>query len=131
MLKSLLLDQRFLRGLGNIYADESLFRAGLHPAAIAVRLNREQAQRLYDAIRETLNEAIASGGSSISSYSDAEGRRGWFQQAHQVYQREGELCGRCGARYGSNIRRIVIASRSTHFCPRCQKSPRRARRPVP
>jgi formamidopyrimidine-DNA glycosylase len=128
MLKSLLLDQRFLRGLGNIYADESLFRAALHPKAIAAGLNNSQARALYRAIRETLQEAIASGGSSISSYADAEGRRGWFQQAHQVYGRECDRCVRCGKRHGTKIRRIVIASRSTHFCPRCQRAPRRKSR---
>jgi formamidopyrimidine-DNA glycosylase len=120
MLKSLLLDQRFLRGLGNIYADESLSRAGLQPAAIGARLSRHRAARLYDAIRETLTEAIALGGSSISSYVDAEGRQGWFQQVHQVYGRTGEPCLRCGG----PIRRMVIASRSTHYCPRCQRAGR-------
>jgi formamidopyrimidine-DNA glycosylase len=121
MVKSLLLDQRFLRGLGNIYADESLFRAGIHPAAIAARLNRERASRLYDGIRETLAHAIELGGSSISDYVDAQGRAGWFQLEHQVYRRTGEACLRCG----SLIRRMVIASRSTHFCPRCQRGPKR------
>ena len=121
MMKSLLLDQRFLRGIGNIYADESLFRAGIHPAAIASRLNRARAARLYDGIRETLAHAIERGGSSISDYVDAQGRSGWFQLEHQVYQRTGEACPRCG----SLIRRMVIASRSTHFCPRCQRGPKR------
>jgi formamidopyrimidine-DNA glycosylase len=116
MVKSLLLDQRFLRGLGNIYADESLFRAGIHPAAIGAHLSRPRATRLYEAIRETLTQAIELGGSSISSYMDAQGRRGWFQQVHQVYQRTGEKCFRCGAR----VCRMVIAGRSTHFCPHCQ-----------
>ncbi|MBI3935203.1 MAG: bifunctional DNA-formamidopyrimidine glycosylase/DNA-(apurinic or apyrimidinic site) lyase [Acidobacteria bacterium] len=118
MLKSLLLDQHFLRGLGNIYADESLSRAGLHPAAIGGRLRRPQVARLYEAIRETLRQAIELGGSSISDYVDAQGRSGWFQQAHQVYGRTGEPCFRCGSR----IRRMVIVSRSTHFCPRCQQA---------
>jgi formamidopyrimidine-DNA glycosylase len=122
MLKSLLLDQRFLRGLGNIYADESLFLAGIHPAALSVRLNRQQARRLYDGIRKTLARAIAAGGSSIANYVDGLGNSGYFQHEHQVYQRTGEPCLRCGSR----IRKMVIASRSTHFCPRCQ----RAGRPV-
>ena len=117
MLKSLLLDQHFLRGLGNIYADESLFRAGIHPAALASRLSRRRALRLYEAIRATLSQAIAQGGSSISNYVDAEGRRGWFQLRHQVYRRTGLPCFGCGAR----IRKMTVASRSTHFCPRCQK----------
>ena len=118
MLKSLLLDQRFLRGLGNIYADESLFRAGLHPAALAARLSRQQARRLYDAIRETLTLAIAAGGSSIANYVDGLGNTGYFQHEHQVYQRTGEPCLQCG----SPIRKTILASRSTHFCPRCQRS---------
>ena len=121
MLKSLLLDQRFLRGLGNIYADESLFRAGIHPAALGARLSHEQALRLYRAIRSTLRDAIELGGSSISSYVNAAGRPGRFQQVHQVYQRTGERCFRCG----SPIRRCVIASRSTHYCPGCQRGGRR------
>ena len=129
MLKSLLLDQHFLRGLGNIYADESLNRAGLHPAAIGARLSPQRAAVLHKAIRETLTQAIALGGSSISSYVDAEGRPGWFQQVHQVYGRTGERCFRCG----SLIRCLVIASRSTHYCPRCQRAgrPRPRRVAVP
>jgi len=125
MLKSLLLDQRFLRGLGNIYADESLFRARLHPAALAARLNREQARRLYHGMRETLRLAIAAGGSSISDYVDGFGNAGYFQHEHQVYRRTGQPCVRCG----SLIRKIVIASRSTHFCPRCQRAGRPVVRP--
>ncbi|HWP84265.1 MAG TPA: bifunctional DNA-formamidopyrimidine glycosylase/DNA-(apurinic or apyrimidinic site) lyase [Terriglobia bacterium] len=118
MLKSLLLDQRFLSGLGNIYADETLSRARLHPAAIGARLTRRQAAALHQAMGDVLREAIALGGSSISDYADAEGRQGWFQQEHQVYGRQGEPCFRCGTR----IRRIIIASRSTHYCPRCQRA---------
>jgi formamidopyrimidine-DNA glycosylase len=121
MLKSLLLNQHFLRGLGNIYADESLFRAGIHPAAIASRLSRRQALRLYEGIRETLSLAIAEGGSSISDYVDAAGRPGFFQLQHQVYQRAGEPCVRCGPRFGSRIRKMIISSRSTHYCSRCQR----------
>lgn len=117
MLKSLLLDQHFLRGLGNIYADESLFRARIHPAALAAGLTREQAKRLYRGIRETLRRAIAAGGSSISNYVDGLGNSGYFQHEHQVYRRTGQPCVRCGSR----IRRMLIASRSTHFCPRCQR----------
>ena len=120
MLKSLLLDQRFLRGLGNIYADESLFRARLHPASPAARLTSRQARRLYDGIRETLKLAIAAGGSSIANYVDGLGNSGYFQHEHQVYRRTFEPCFRCGSR----IRRMLIASRSTHFCPRCQRAGR-------
>ena len=121
MLKSLLLDQHFLRGLGNIYADESLFRARIHPTALAARLTREQAQRLYRGIRETLRQAIAAGGSSIANYVDGLGNAGYFQHEHQVYRRTGQPCLRCGCR----IQKILIASRSTHFCPRCQRGGRR------
>jgi len=116
-VKALLLDQKFLRGLGNIYADESLFRAGIHPLAVAGRLRRDRPRRLYEAIRQVLAEAIEKGGSSISDYVDADGRKGFFQIEHRVYQRAGEPCVACGA----PIRRILVAQRGTHFCPRCQK----------
>ena len=116
-VKALLLDQRFLRGLGNIYADEALFRAGIHPLAMASRLRGERARRLYDAIRAVLTEAIAAGGSSVSDYVDPEGRRGFFQFSHRVYQRTGEPCAICGAR----VRRVLVAQRSSHFCPDCQR----------
>jgi formamidopyrimidine-DNA glycosylase len=116
-IKPLLLNQAFVAGLGNIYADESLFAAGIHPLATAATLSRARAARLHQAIREILTEAIASGGSSISDYVDAQGRRGWFQVQHCVYGREGESCVRCG----SPIRKIVVAQRGTHFCPKCQK----------
>jgi formamidopyrimidine-DNA glycosylase len=116
-IKPLLLNQRFLRGLGNIYTDEALFRARIHPLAVAARLSRARVGRLHAAIQEVLGEAIASGGSSISDYVDAEGRRGWFQMQHRVYGKEGEPCPRCGA----PIRRIVVAQRGTHYCPQCQR----------
>jgi formamidopyrimidine-DNA glycosylase len=116
-LKALLLDQSFLRGLGNIYADESLFRAGIHPLALAARVTPERARRLYAAIRAVLQEAIAAGGSSISDYVDAQGRKGFFQFSHRVYRRTGEPCPGCG----TGIRRILVSQRSSHFCPKCQK----------
>jgi formamidopyrimidine-DNA glycosylase len=116
-IKPLLLNQAFLAGLGNIYVDESLFAAGIHPLASAARLSAARAARLHQAIREILTEAIAAGGSSISDYVDAEGRRGWFQVRHRVYGREGEACTVCG----TPVRKIVVAQRGTHFCPRCQK----------
>lgn len=116
-LKALLLDQRFVRGIGNIYADEALYRAGIHPLAIAARVRGERARRLYDAIVAVLTEAIAAGGSSISDYVDAEGRKGFFQFSHRVYQRTGKPCAACQ----TPIRRILVAQRSSHFCPRCQK----------
>ena len=116
-LKALLLNQSFLRGLGNIYTDEALFRAGIHPLAMAARLSRQRAHRLHAAIREVLTEAVASGGSSVSDYVDADGRPGWFQFQHRVYQRTGEPCVLCGA----PIRRILAAQRGTHYCPHCQR----------
>jgi formamidopyrimidine-DNA glycosylase len=116
-VKSLLLNQRFLRGVGNIYADEALFRAGIHPLAIANRLRADRARRLYEALQQVLREAIDAGGSSISDYVDARGRQGFFQFSHRVYQRAGEPCVSCG----TPIRRLVITQRSSHFCPRCQR----------
>lgn len=116
-IKALLLNQDFLRGLGNIYADEALFRAGIHPLARASRIRGERAQRLHEAITAVLTEAIAAGGSSISDYVDAQGRKGFFQLSHRVYQRTGEPCVTCGA----PIRRLLVAQRSSHFCPKCQK----------
>jgi formamidopyrimidine-DNA glycosylase len=116
-IKALLLNQTFVRGIGNIYADEALFRAGIHPLAVASRLNAARARRLYDAIAEVLTEAIDAGGSSISDYVDAQGRKGFFQFSHRVYQRTGEGCVVCG----TAIRRILVVQRSSHFCPRCQR----------
>jgi len=116
-IKALLLNQAFVRGLGNIYADEALFRAGIHPLAVACRLRKERARRLYDGMRAVLSEAIAAGGSSISDYVDAEGRKGFFQMEHRVYQLTGEPCAACG----TAIRRILVAQRSSHYCPKCQR----------
>ncbi len=116
-VKSLLLNQTFLRGVGNIYADEALFRAGIHPLAIANRLRGERARKLYEAVREVLREAIEAGGSSISDYVDAQGRKGFFQLQHRVYQRTGEPCVKCGTK----IRRVIVVQRSSHFCPKCQR----------
>jgi formamidopyrimidine-DNA glycosylase len=116
-IKALLLNQRFLRGVGNIYADESLFRAGIHPLAVACRLGGERPRRLYQALRLVLKEAIDAGGSSISDYVDAQGRSGFFQFSHRVYQRTGEPCVRCG----TLIRRLLVTQRSSHYCPKCQR----------
>jgi formamidopyrimidine-DNA glycosylase len=116
-IKALLLNQTFLRGIGNIYADEALFRAGIHPMAIASRLRPDRSRRLYDAIQAVLTEAIAAGGSSVSDYVDAEGRTGFFQFSHRVYQRTDEPCTVCG----TPIRRVLVTQRSSHFCPKCQK----------
>ncbi len=116
-LKSLLLDQKFLRGLGNIYVDEALFRARLHPLSIGALLSRPRLARLYGAIQELLGEAIAMGGSSVSDYVDGNGQRGRFQEFHRVYRRTGEPCLVCG----TPIERTLVAQRGTHFCPRCQR----------
>jgi formamidopyrimidine-DNA glycosylase len=119
-VKALLLDQTVLRGIGNIYADESLFRARLHPARIARNVDKEQLLELHRKVQEVLAEAIRSRGSSVSNYVDSEGNRGEFQLRHRVYQRDGKACFRCKA----IIRRIIVAGRSSHFCPRCQPAPR-------
>lgn len=114
-IKALLLRQDLVRGLGNIYADESLFRAGLRPRAR--RISRPRLRRLHAAVQAVLAEAIRAGGSSISDYVGADGERGWFQVQHRVYGREGKPCVACGAA----IRRVVVAGRSSCFCPRCQR----------
>lgn len=113
-IKNALLNQKLLRGLGNIYADESLFRAGIDPRAHA--LSRPRLRRLRHVIRAVLEEAIAAGGSSISDYVDSNGAPGWFHLQHRVYGRTGEPCLHCGR----PIRRLVLAGRSAHFCPVCQ-----------
>jgi formamidopyrimidine-DNA glycosylase len=116
-IKPVLLDQHVVRGLGNIYVDEVLHRARIHPTVIAATLSRARIERLRVAIREVLEAAIAAGGSSISDYVDAEGRPGSYQQQHQVYGRAGQPCAVCSA----PIRRVVVAQRGTHYCPRCQR----------
>jgi|SRR5215831_13062711 len=116
-IKSALLNQKLLGGVGNIYADEALFRAGIRPRRRAASLTREQLKKLNSSLRKVLNEAICLGGSSISDYVDAAGERGFFQVRHRVYGRAGEACVVCKA----PIKRVVIAGRSSHYCPRCQK----------
>jgi formamidopyrimidine-DNA glycosylase len=116
-IKSALLNQSLLSGIGNIYADESLFRAGVRPRRRAASLTRAELQRLYVAVQEVLNEAIAAGGSSVSDYVDSNGDAGFFQFQHRVYGREGEPCLVCR----TPIKRIVIAGRSAHYCSKCQK----------
>lgn len=116
-VKAALLNQSVFSGIGNIYADEALFRAGIHPRRRADRLSAGRAARLVQVIRELMAEAVAFRGSSVSDYVDTEGRRGSFQNRHQVYGREGLPCTRCG----TAVRRIVLAGRGTHYCPRCQR----------
>jgi formamidopyrimidine-DNA glycosylase len=115
-IKAALLNQRLLAGVGNIYADESLFRAGLRPSRRAGKLTRAELEGLRIALQSVLEEAIRAGGSSVSDYVDAEGERGFFQVEHRVYQRTGQPCKTCG----TAIRRILIAGRGTHYCPHCQ-----------
>ena|SRR5208282_1902389 len=116
-IKSALLNQKLLRGVGNIYADESLFRAGIRPRRRASAITRDQFAKLLGSVKAVLKEAIALGGSSISDYVDADGEEGFFQLQHRVYGREGEPCLVCK----TPIKRIVITGRSSHYCPKCQK----------
>ncbi len=115
-IKSALLNQKLLQGVGNIYADESLFRAGIRPRRQAGRLNGNELARLHAAVQTVLREAIALGGSSVSDYVDADGAKGFFQLEHKVYLRTGKPCLACQ----TPIRRIVVAGRGTHYCPSCQ-----------
>ena len=116
-VKALMLNQTFLAGMGNIYVDETLFAAGVHPLEKASRLGKIKAAAIHLHMREILTRAIRLGGSSISDYVDAEGNRGWFQLEHQAYGREGEPCRVCG----TPIRKITVIQRGTHYCPRCQR----------
>jgi len=116
-IKSALLNQKLLSGVGNIYADESLFRARVRPRRRAASLTRDELGRLYQTVQEVLKEAIALGGSSISDYVDSDGEEGFFQLQHRVYGREAEPCLVCR----TPVKRVVIAGRSAHYCPKCQK----------
>ena len=117
-IKEVLLDQSVLAGIGNIYASEALFRAGIHPRARAAELSAPAAQRLHDAIRDVLDEAIAHRGTTLLNFADAEGESGAFVDRLRVYDRAEESCLRCGG----PLRRIVQGQRSTYFCPRCQRT---------
>jgi formamidopyrimidine-DNA glycosylase len=116
-VKALLMDQRRIAGLGNIYVSELLFRAGVRPRRAAGRLTRAECARVVDASREILRAAIRDGGSSISDYRDGFGQFGCFQRSHQVYDRAGEACRTCGTK----IHGCVVVGRSTFHCPRCQR----------
>ena len=115
-IKSALLDQTVVAGLGNIYADESLFAAGIHPLTPANLLKKDQVSRLSRAIKTTLRRALRHRGSTLRNYRDANGDAGNFQKLHRVYGREGQPCRKCR----SPVQRIVLGGRSTHFCPSCQ-----------
>jgi formamidopyrimidine-DNA glycosylase len=119
-IKALLLDQSVLRGVGNIYADESLWRAKIHPARLGAQLSKAQAATLRRALQEILQKAIVMRGSSISDFLDAEGEPGDYQRHHRAYGREGKACQRCR----NAIRRGIVAGRSSYFCPKCQRAPR-------
>jgi formamidopyrimidine-DNA glycosylase len=119
-LKSVLLDQRVLAGVGNIYADEAIHAAALHPLTSANRLSPVELRRLRTALRRILKAAIAAGGSSVRDYRSVDGEIGDFQTRHRVYGRSGEKCRRCGG----TIKRIVVGGRSTFFCPACQRRKR-------
>jgi formamidopyrimidine-DNA glycosylase len=123
-IKALLLDQSVLRGVGNIYADESLWRARIHPLRRGTELSKKQAEMLRRVLQDVLRKAILARGSSISDFLDAEGEPGEYQRHHRVYGREGKRCYRCGAA----IRRVIVAGRSSHFCPKCQPAPRSRKR---
>ncbi len=120
-LKPLLLDGRGIAGIGNIYAIEALWRAGIHPLRAAGSLRPDEIVRLHEALRWVLRKGIRFGGSSLSDYVDARGERGRMQREFEVYGRAGEPCSRCGG----EIRRTVVGGRGTFHCPRCQRAPRR------
>jgi formamidopyrimidine-DNA glycosylase len=119
-IKALLLDQHVLGGMGNIYTDESLWRARINPKSLGAKLSAAEIHRLYRAMREVLTGAIESRGSSISDFVDSYGLPGDFQRRHRVYDREGKKCVRCGTK----IKRAIVAGRSSYFCPCCQPPPR-------
>jgi formamidopyrimidine-DNA glycosylase len=119
-IKALLLDQSVFRGVGNIYADESLWRAKIHPARVGAKLTEKETQTLRRVLQEILNRAIVMRGSSISDFLDANGEPGEYQRHHRAYGREGKPCYRCR----TPIRRVIVAGRSSYFCPKCQPAPR-------
>ncbi|WP_338451400.1 DNA-formamidopyrimidine glycosylase [Niallia oryzisoli] len=116
-IKSVLLDQTVLVGLGNIYVDEALFKARIHPERMAQSLTNEEINVLYDSIVETLSEAVKKGGSTVRTYVNSQGEMGMFQLEHNVYGRKGEACKVCGA----ELIKTVVGGRGTVFCPNCQK----------
>jgi formamidopyrimidine-DNA glycosylase len=119
-IKALLLDQGVFRGVGNIYADESLWRAKIHPARVGAKLSLKEVETLRRVLQEILNRAIVMRGSSISDFLDANGEPGEYQRHHRAYGREGKPCYRCR----TPIRRTIVAGRSSYFCPKCQPAPR-------
>ncbi len=122
-IKSSLMNQRIVAGVGNIYADESLFLARIHPETAAGRIRRAKASALYRAMQEVLKKAVGRGGTSFRDYVNSEGRPGGYQSRLKVYGRAGRPCLRCG----NPIRKIIVGGRGTHFCPRCQRKPKTIR----
>ena len=116
-IKAALLNQKLLHGVGNIYADESLYRAGIRPRRKAGSLTKAELAKLHSAVRTVLQEAIKLGGSSVSDYVDASGEEGFFQLQHRVYGRTNAYCYVCN----TPIKRIVVGGRGTHYCPKCQR----------
>jgi len=116
-IKAALLNQKLLHGVGNIYADEALFRAGVRPRRRANTLRRAELNKLHAGLQKVLKAAIAAGGSSVSDYVDADGEEGFFQIQHRVYGRGGKPCVKCK----TPIKKIVVGGRGTHYCPKCQK----------
>ncbi len=116
-IKSILLDQSVVVGLGNIYVDEALFRARIHPEKKAQQLTRSKIEILHNEIKQTLQEAVDKGGSTVRTYVNSQGDMGMFQLNHFVYGKKGDPCTNCG----TDIEKTVVAQRGTHFCPECQK----------
>jgi len=116
-IKQVLMDQEVITGIGNIYSDEILWKAKIHPFKETKQLSDEEIKRIYNAMREILPKAIELGGESISNFRRISGERGYFDKERKIYRREGEKCSRCG----TIIKRVKLASRSAHFCPGCQK----------
>ena len=116
-IKAALLNQSILHGVGNIYADEALFRAGIRPRRAAGRLTRDELDRLHAALQQVLAKAIQLGGSSVSDYVDADGVRGFFQLEHKVYGRAGEKCSVCK----TPLKKLTVGGRTTVYCPHCQR----------
>ncbi|MCE7903768.1 MAG: bifunctional DNA-formamidopyrimidine glycosylase/DNA-(apurinic or apyrimidinic site) lyase [Gammaproteobacteria bacterium PRO9] len=116
-IKPLIMDAHVVVGVGNIYASEALFRAGIHPGRAAGRISASRADALAAAIREVLEEAIRAGGTTLRDFHDGDGRPGYFRQQLKVYDRAGLPCARCG----TPIRKVVLGQRSSYYCPRCQR----------
>ncbi|MDD5155199.1 MAG: bifunctional DNA-formamidopyrimidine glycosylase/DNA-(apurinic or apyrimidinic site) lyase, partial [Candidatus Omnitrophica bacterium] len=116
-IKSLLMDQSFISGIGNLYAAESLFRAGIHPQRPASSLSGKEKEALFDSIKYVLSQAIRYGGSSVDNYVRLSGSRGDYARHHKVYAREGKPCLVCR----TPVKRISLGGRGTYFCPKCQK----------